>query len=58
MLFHCHSRESGSPDAVPRIKYGAGLAKLVPVKTGGRKLLQRNWVPVYTGNPGFLLPQE
>ena len=39
---------------------------VIPVKTGIQTLSLRkqgtrnirNWVPVFTGNPGFLLPQE
>ena len=34
----CGRQGSGNPDAVPRIKYGAGSAKLVPRKTGSREL--------------------
>jgi len=41
---------------VPRIKYGASSAELVPVKTGSRERYKERWIPVFTGNPGFPFP--
>jgi hypothetical protein len=45
----CGINSSGNPDVVPRIKYGASSAILVPVKTGSRGLFKGNGFRIRCG---------